>query len=320
MMRLDRIPFFEKLETSRTVLLAGAGGGFDVYCALPLYYNLKQQGKKVLLANYAFTLLDMTSSEQVSPHCYRIRPGDRELSGSNYFPEKYLSEWLALQGEEADIFAFDRAGIQPLAQAYSYLLQEYAVDTVILVDGGTDSLMFGDEEGLGTPVEDICSMVAVHSLPVEQKFLLSVGFGVDHYHGVSHYHVLENIAELMRDGGYLGAFHLLPQMQEAAAYQLLMETVNQQMNGMESIVSNSIVSALEGNYGNYHKTARTKNSHLWINPLMTMYWCFELDALIAKNKYIDHIRHTHTIGELNMALSKFRRALPKLRKAQPLPM
>ena len=32
------------------------------------------------------------------------------------------------------------------------------VDTLVLVDGGTDSLMRGDEEGLGTPHEDIASL------------------------------------------------------------------------------------------------------------------------------------------------------------------
>ena len=30
------IPFFEQLASARNVLIAGAGGGFDVFCGLPL--------------------------------------------------------------------------------------------------------------------------------------------------------------------------------------------------------------------------------------------------------------------------------------------
>ena len=35
------------------------------------------------------------------------------------------------------------------------LVDELGIDTIILADGGTDSLMCGDEEELGTPTEDM---------------------------------------------------------------------------------------------------------------------------------------------------------------------
>ncbi len=38
------------------------------------------------------------------------------------------------------------------------------IDCVILVDGGTDSLMRGDEKQLGTPTEDMTSIAAVSML------------------------------------------------------------------------------------------------------------------------------------------------------------
>src|SRR6185295_13843138 len=92
--------------------------------------------------------------------------------------------------------------------AYQHLARELNLDTVILVDGGTDSLMRGDEEGLGTPQEDMASIAAVDELDIPRKFLVCLGFGVDSYHGVCHSHVLESIADLIRAGGYLGAFSL----------------------------------------------------------------------------------------------------------------
>lgn len=40
------------------------------------------------------------------------------------------------------------------ALAYEALARELAIDTLVLVDGGTDSLLDGTESGLGTPSED----------------------------------------------------------------------------------------------------------------------------------------------------------------------
>ena len=40
-----RLPFFTELRPARRVLVAGAGGGFDVFSGLPLYFNLRAAGK-----------------------------------------------------------------------------------------------------------------------------------------------------------------------------------------------------------------------------------------------------------------------------------
>ena len=102
---INQIPIFEELKESKSILLAGAGGGFDIFSGIPLYFNLKKQGKKVILANFSFTWLVETTSEKVFPYCYKIRSGDSDLSGRNYFPERYLKLWFGLQGENVEISA-----------------------------------------------------------------------------------------------------------------------------------------------------------------------------------------------------------------------
>ncbi|MEN0049963.1 MAG: DUF1152 domain-containing protein [Bacteroidota bacterium] len=318
--QLQQLPIFQALEDVETVLLAGAGGGFDFYCAVPIYLSLAAQGKRLILANLSFTLLSSTTASQVFPYCYEINSNDKDLSGRNYFPEQYLKLWLGMQGHQVPVYAFDRVGAQPLRDAYKYLIKIHDVDAIVLVDGGTDSLMFGDEEGLGTPQEDVCSMAAVYRTGIKKQFLLSIGFGVDHYHGVSHYRFLENVAELMRDGGYLGVFTLLPEMEETQKYIECVEFANARVQGMESIVSNSIVSAIEGQYGNYHKTSRTRGSELWINPLMSMYWCFDLKKVIQKLQYYDLIKDTQTMGEFNGRLARYRVAMKESRKKKQIPI
>lgn len=318
--RLHQIPIFEALKDSKNILLAGAGGGFDIFSGIPLYFNLKSQGKKVVLANFSFTWLDQTSAEKVYPYCYKINSGNSDLTGRNYFPEKYLKLWLGMQGELVDVYGFEKTGVNPLKNVYKYLIKKHEIDTVLLIDGGTDSLMFGDESGLGTPQEDICSMAAVYRTGIKKQFLISVGFGVDHYHGVSHFRFLENVAELARTGGYLGMFQITQEMEEAKRYIEAILFVNERMPGMESIVSNSIISALEGEYGDHHRTKRTQNSELWINPLMTIYWSFDLRKVIPKIKYYDQIKDVNTIGELNGKLSEYRSQLASFRDYRQLPI
>jgi len=317
---LNKIPLFQELEDSQNILLAGAGGGFDIYSGIPLYFNLKKQGKNVVIGNFSFTWLSDTTSKQVFPNCYKIGMGDSDLSGRNYFPEKYLKMWMGLKGQLVDIYGFERTGVQPLKDVYKFLIKKHNIDTVILVDGGTDSLMFGDEEGLGTPQEDICSMAAVYRSGIKKQFLVSVGFGVDHFHGVSHFRFLENVASIAKDGGYLGLFQLTKEMEEAQKYIEAVEFANEKMSGMESIVSNSIKDAVSGKYGNVHATKRTQGSELWINPLMSIYWCFDLRKVIQKITYYDYIKDTNSMGELNGRLAQYRSQLIDYRKTKQLPI
>jgi hypothetical protein len=51
-------PLFAALDGARNVLLAGAGGGFDVYAALPLAMALRSGGIAVHLGNLSFTQLE----------------------------------------------------------------------------------------------------------------------------------------------------------------------------------------------------------------------------------------------------------------------
>src|SRR5262249_55675847 len=144
----------------------------------------------------------------------------------------------------ARVYAFEKTGVIPLQRAYEAIVPDLGIDTLVLVDGGSDSLLRGDEAGLGTPGEDMASIAAVEGLDVRDKLLLSIGFGVDAFHGVCHSHVLETVAALSKDGGYLGAFSLLPGMPEFALYKSAVETVNAAMPEQPSIVNTSVVSAV----------------------------------------------------------------------------
>jgi hypothetical protein len=159
---VSSLPFFEALEDSQNVLIAGAGGGYDVFCGLPMYLYLKSRGKKVHLANLSFADVMRSTARKITEAMVEVRA--TTSSYGTYFPELYLAQWFLSEGEKVSIYAMENTGVKPLTQAYQALVKLLEIDTIILVDGGTDSLMRGDEFDLATPVEDAASIAAVSSL------------------------------------------------------------------------------------------------------------------------------------------------------------
>jgi hypothetical protein len=290
---LQKIPFFAELDGARSILLAGCGGGYDVFGSLPLYFALRAEGKRVHLANLSFSFPELSlpllslrpeyRRRMITPHLIAVDSG--LPAHGRYFPELFLSAWFRERGEEVPVYTFELCGAKPLAQGYRALAERLALDAIVLVDGGSDSLMRGDEERLGTPSEDVASIVAVDSLDMRVKILACIGFGVDWHHGIDHARFLEATADLATAGGYLGLFSLLKEMPEAKLYRAACDYVFERMPGNESIVSTSILSALDGHFGDYHATPRTRNGKLWISPLMSAYWCYSLSAVADRMLY-----------------------------------
>jgi hypothetical protein len=106
-----KIPFFAEMEKANRVLIAGAGGGFDIFCGLPLYFWLKHAGKEVHLANLSFSELPWCDGERPVPSLVRVTA--RTGGSSNYFPEVHLASWWArssakLQFTRSNVPAFVR--------------------------------------------------------------------------------------------------------------------------------------------------------------------------------------------------------------------
>jgi len=217
----------------------------------------------------------------------QLRDARAKLEFASYFPEQQLSQWFeTVEKERVPVYTFIRSGVRQQTAAYEDLIQTLKLYTIVLVDGGTDSLMFGDEQGLGTPGEDMLSIASVNAARgVSCKLLVCLGFGVDSHHGVSHGRFLENVAAMGKKGGYLGCFSLLREMEEV---QKFTDAYNACLPA-NSIVCSSVVSAVNNEFGNVHAKAtekRTGRGQLFINPLMCLYWSFKLDTVVELNKYV----------------------------------
>ncbi|WP_342377603.1 hypothetical protein NVS55_39885 [Myxococcus stipitatus] len=180
-MDLFTSPLMERLAPARHVLIAGGGGGFDVFSGLPLYFRLHELGKTVTLANLSFTQLSQVQGTWPVPGVLQVEASTE--GPEHYFPEGWLSRWFARRGE-------------------------------------------------------------------------------------------------------------------------------QRMPRAPSIVSLSVVSALEGDYGDIHRTERTRGSTLWINPLMSMYWAFDLMAVARRCLYLEALKDTTTQAQMHLIIEAFRAARP----------
>ncbi len=309
-------PFLQRLEATREVLIAGIGGGFDVYAGLPIATWLWGRGCSVSFANLSFSNLGMSGGERIDANAWRIDANARELP---YFPEKWLAEWLLRNGRDAPVYAFAKTGVAPLSAAYRALLDRHPADLVILIDGGTDSLIFGDEPGLGTVAEDAVSLVAACEAAGDRAILAALGFGIDHFHGVSHHAFLENVARVSRTGGYLGGLSLVRGTEAADTFLDLVDYANPRQPRHASIVCNSIASALRGEFGDYHATDRTGGSELFVNPLMTQYWAFDAPQVVARMGFAAALATTAGFADAAREIERHRERVA-LRPRRPLPL
>ncbi len=318
MMDLGKSALLERLRGARSVLIAGAGGGFDVYAGVPLYLYLRAAGVEAHLANLTFSMLSRSHDARVRPGMFRIDA--RTRGPAVYFPEGWLCRWLAARGEpDACVWTFERTGVQTLAANYAHLADTLRLDALVLLDGGTDILMRGDEEGLGTPLEDMSSLAAASTLDLATMAVLCVGFGIDAFHGVCHSHFLENTAALASRGAFLGAHTWTPDMPEVAAYMDLVRTVTAEHPGATSIVNGSVVAALEGRFGDWQFTPRTASSELYINPLMTLAWAYELKAVAARSLSVPLLLGTDSIDATVAVMAQTYARMPR-RRATTIPV
>lgn len=313
---LHQNPLFARLQDARHVLVAGAGGGFDVYAGLPIAFALRSLGKEVHLGNLTFSTLASHDGEWLADGLAVITPDS--AGPDDYFPERTLARWLRETDITPVVYAFERSGVRPMRAAYQALIARLGVDAIVLVDGGTDIFLRGDEAGLGSPAEDLTSVAAIAGLDLPVKLVASIGFGVDSFHGVSHGLVLENLAELDRAGGYLGAFSVPRTSPEGALFLDAVDHANAETPEDPSIVSGSIAAALRGRFGNVQFTDRTAGSELFVNPLMGLYFVVDLDALARNCRYLPLLEGTETARQVTGVIESYWQSVA-LRPAIPIP-
>lgn len=300
------LPIFDQVANCKNLLIAGMGGGFDIFCGLPIYFELKKRGLNVHLANYSFSPFEHLSKGIVLTESLVGITAATETP-YHYSPERYLAKWFRVKrGEEVTIWSFENTGVRPLLENYQMLVNHLEIDGIILIDGGVDSLLRGDEAEVGTILEDTISLIAVSELKeIPVRLIACVGMGAEIE--IAYAQVFESIAKLTELDAFLGACSLTKRMQAYQDYEDALLFVQSRPAQDPSVINSSIISAVQGKYGNFHLTSKTDGSHLSISPLMPLYWFFELPAIARRNLLFSELRYTDTRTDAYRGFLKARR-------------
>lgn len=316
----------------RTVLLCGCGGGFDFVHSLALYPELHRLGKTVIIGSYSFgNPAKISGAVPVFPEdgAIAVRAAASNVADAHYGPEvhvcSYLDKVYPSSGPHFVYAYYARAfTVSTLAKLYRNLIAAHSVDAVVIVDGGSDSLMVGDEEGLGDPIEDAVSVAAVASLSgLRAKVLVVVGLGTDRFNHVSDAASLRAVAELTQAGGFLGAVSLEPSAPGSAFYRGCLEHIYERQ-GFRSVLAGTIDSAIQGWFGRDSVPSilerRVRPGELFFWPLMAVLWGFDVEAVAQRSLIGRWIRDCQSVQDCYAELHKGRSELgAKLRGVENLP-
>lgn len=154
------------------------GGGFDLFCGLPIYFELQKRGQTVHLANFSFSdIAGFTDGTRLSPTLVGVDANYDRLVV--YFPELYLARWFAEErDEQVKIWSFHKTGTGPLLENYRILVDHLQIDGILLIDGGVDSLVRGNEQETASLIEDAISLYVINELsdiPVRLMACIALG-------------------------------------------------------------------------------------------------------------------------------------------------
>jgi hypothetical protein len=298
----------------KTVLLCGCGGGFDFVHSLTLYPELLRLGKTVVLGSYSFGDPNkITGAADVFNEAGVIakRATATCTPARHYGPEVHVCSFLDLRYPLLAphfVYAYyARSFTVPLlTRLYQQFIESHSIDAIVLVDGGSDSIMAGDEEGLGDPIEDAVSVTTVALLGgLKARVLISIGLGTDRFNQVSDASSLRAIAELTRMGGFLGAVSLEPTGEGSCLYRDCLEHIYQRQ-GFRSVLAGTIASAVEGCFGCDEVPPvlqpRVRPGQLFLWPLMAVLWGFDIETVARRSLIAKWIRECQTVPDCYTAL------------------
>jgi len=311
-----------KIREKSNILLAGAGGGFDFLCALPVALLLLEEGHTVHVASYSFTALKKVKNARCLTDNIIEITEKSTLEGSEYFPEFFLSQWFKeKKGISMPVYCFPTTGIKSLRKAYIFLKESLHLDCVFIVDGGVDGIFRGDEFALGTPSMDAISIIAASLSDFQNSYYAMTAFGTEGVNKeVSHADVLERISELIKKDKFYGLSALLKHTRigrefiDGATY-----IFDRMKPEYRSTIVSSILKAMDGNFGDMAVNEKTAERPVWVSPLTLLYWFFDLEAVAKMKLYYSESLNTDSVFDVVEIIEKTRSSeTHRIRKSIPI--
>jgi len=292
-----------EVKIGSKILIAGAGGGFDVYAGLPLAYEWMMNPPGNTIADFEIVLA--TFYDKVDAD-FVYRPTEHEDYPLGYYSFNFVEQCV---GVAHQCYTIGRHGVQLVREAYQEIVDKHKIDTIILIDAGVDILMKGDEDNHGTILEDFISLLALSKVFVPNRYVVCLGFGSETEEELNHYRVLENISHHCKIGDFLGSCTMTRNMGCFAYYQI--KCMEAWENGRKSHIHTRIIPSVMGKFGNYQMyddidarvCGETVNAtEAFISPLQSIYWWFSLEGVARANRYREILEPSRTFVDAKLML------------------
>lgn len=280
------IPIIEELKKYNNILIIGIGGGFDIYCGLPIYHELYfNLHKNIVLANYSFSnfkdVIENTESVLINNNLILNK---KNIEPMKYNPEGYLYEGLKeLYSTDQVIYSIKKEGVIPTKKSIEYIINTHNIDCIIAVDGGVDSIFHGDEEGCGTILEDTITSISLMDFNIK-KYLVCIGLTTEIEEKVCNYTAFKRISEKYMDDSLLGVCSLIKKQDNFKFFKILCEYCWNQQGHSKSHISSRIIPSVEGEFDFVEDC--------FYSFLMNLYFFFDFDEIIKENKLINKLKNS----------------------------
>ncbi|AYV76758.1 MAG: hypothetical protein Terrestrivirus15_1, partial [Terrestrivirus sp.] len=168
------------------------------------------------------------------------------------------------------------------------------------VDGGCDSVLFGVEEDLATPVEDMMTVYLVNKFKkegtIENAYLTCLGTNIEL---INHQDFIKNVEKIKESNGLVNSINL-KNLDSTQNLGINKDDVDRYVNLFKScntnnsIINSSIVASIEGQNGRYENPLlknriSLKENFPFLNEQTSILWIFDLE-IVAKNIiYLDQL-------------------------------
>ena len=274
----------------KTILLAGCGGGYDVFGAIPLY--LKYKKEHIYISSLSFThrlVLDECSCvKKLQENLYLVDASEDKVSQKfDYFPEYYLSYEL-----KKEIYVIlVNSTIKQIEQAYLFISNKF--DEIYMIDGGCDALLSGTETDLATPVEDMMNLKAIEQIPCHKKYVCAVGLNCDCGHGVIEKELVERLKYMRENNIILSERNWSLNDSDIQTYV----NICKKSNLTNTIVHSLIIARLHGE-SDYHTPKflrhRITNDKVYLSDLTTTFVVCDYNSLIQTIIYFGGLKNDFT--------------------------
>ena len=212
-------------KKSNGALLIGGGGGADVVQALPMKNFLQTLGmKKIIIANTAinwwegipgqipwggdvYSLDQLTETQPINDDVVQVSGKTVLRSGPGKSQHPKEAEIASLYNTPAFTIGL-KAGTKGIVKGLKTLIEKYELDMIVAIDNGADSFYSGKEHTISSPLVDAMVMSAIIQVGVPAFYVLA-GYGCDAEMTITQ--LTQNVGEVMRHGGFLGAHGLTPE-------------------------------------------------------------------------------------------------------------